>query len=286
MPYCGTTWVAPGTTTCPNGDKPTDRPAGAAAPEQAQAQQSTLTATYGWNQDTTPVILGQTKKQSGGYSGIPSGTYGVPNMSTVTDAQNYFNQVWGAGTSATASKADKNALNNLISGLRLYTGSELGTRGSVESAWNDALKDASRSGVDVFSLLGTKNPADTDDDSAGSGPSGGRGYSGPVSTVTNYNEADLRIMADSIGSEVLGRGVTDKEFRKVLAKVRAAESANPSVSGGAAAASMTNVSGLSQQGREDVMTRALLKQNGAEEFTLATKMMGLFNQALEGRPDA
>lgn len=115
---------------------------------------------------------------------------------------------------------------------------------------------------------------------------GGRGYSGPVSTVTNYNEADLRIMADSIGSEVLGRGVTDKEFRKVLAKVRAAESANPSVSGGAAAASMTNVSGLSQQGREDVMTRALLKQNGAEEFTLATKMMGLFNQALEGRPDA
>lgn len=264
------------------GDKCPDGSIATAVQTAVQATPNEVSGS--WNQDATPTNMDRWVS-SPGYSENSNPV--VRETVPAFEAQDYFNRVWGLGTTSGASQASKDRLNGLIGALRNYSGSELGTRGSVEQAWNDAVKDANRSGVSVFSLLGTPNPAGSDDDSSGNGPGGGgRGYSGPVSTVTNYNEADLRIMADSIGSEVLGRGVTDQEFKKVLAKVRAAEAANPSVSGGAAAASMTNVSGLSQQGREDVMTRALLKQNGAEEFTLATKMMGLFNQALEGRPDA
>lgn len=122
------------------------------------------------------------------------------------------------------------------------------------------------------------------DGGMGSDGSGG-GYKGPVSTVTNLNDTDLRLMADTVSSTVLGRGVTDDEYKMIRSQVRSAESANPSVSGGVRSPSMTNVSGLSGEARQDVITRALLQQDGAKEFTMATKMMGALDDFLRERPD-
>lgn len=116
-------------------------------------------------------------------------------------------------------------------------------------------------------------------DSSGSGA-----YTGPVSTITRINDADLRMVTDTIASTVLGRGVTKQEYAKIAKRVRGAETANPSVYGGAGAV-QENVSGLSQEARQDVITKALLRQGGAEEFTMATKFMDLFNKALQERPD-
>lgn len=113
---------------------------------------------------------------------------------------------------------------------------------------------------------------------------GSGAYKGPVTTVTEMSEPDVRTLADTVASTVLGRGLNDSEYQDILKKVRGAEKANPSVAG-AGTAYQTNQSGLSTQGRQDVVAKALLNENGAEDFTLATKMMSLYQKALQEQPN-
>lgn len=233
-----------------------------------------LTGQWTSQQDTTPVQMGTTRGTGLG------GNIAVPLMTVVADAKEEFNRIRGAAFSPNATQAEKDAYQNLVSGLRRYSNEKLGTRSAVESAWGDLLKDASRGNRDALDLLNSGTSPEAD----GSTGSGSGGYTGPVSTVTQLAEPDVRLVADQIASTVLGRAVTEQEFKTVLQKVRGLEQANPSVSG-AGVASQTNVSGLSQAAREDVITRALLKQDGAEEFTLATKMMGLYRKALQEMPN-
>ena len=116
---------------------------------------------------------------------------------------------------------------------------------------------------------------------AGRGGFGGGG--GPTARVTMMNERDLRMTADSIASEVLGRGVTDEEFQKVLRRVRSAEQAEPTVTRVQDGAVVTE-SGLSSEGRQDIITQMLMKGPEAEDFTKATTMMDAFYKALSEAP--
>lgn len=112
---------------------------------------------------------------------------------------------------------------------------------------------------------------------------GGRGgYSGPRAQVSYANEGDLRRTADALGAELLGRAVSDDEFEKVLKRVRSAESSEPTVTSGSGATSVTQT-GISAEGRGDIMRDILAKGPEAEEFTKATKVMGMFNEWLERR---
>jgi len=120
---------------------------------------------------------------------------------------------------------------------------------------------------------------------SGNGDSSGSGYSGPVTNTTFANEKDLRMMAEQLSSQLVGRGVTDDEFKKALARVRKAEANNPSVSTPGIGSSVSET-GLSTEGRQDVLMKALTKNPESQDFTMATKMMGLFNNYIEGRPDA
>jgi hypothetical protein len=116
------------------------------------------------------------------------------------------------------------------------------------------------------------------------GEDDGGKYTGPRSTITFASERDLRTTADTVASEVLGRGITDEEFKKVLDKVRKAEQAEPTVTTPGTATTISQ-SGLSAQGRQDIITNALMKGTEAEDFGKATKMMDLFYSALEARPE-
>lgn len=281
MPYCGTTWVPVGTTACPNGSKPTSVPAGqeGAAPPSGKSEVTTPPPTYMYNQDTTPVQVGTTRKPSGGYSGIPSGTYNAPNMTNVTDARNTFNEIWGAGTAPNASREDKAQLQAFLSGLRRYTGSEIGTRGSAETAWADVLKDASRSGVDAFSLLGTRNPADTEDGSSGSGRGG---YSGPVAQTTFMDERDVDRTANALALELIGRPLSQKELAKVTARLRSEEKANPTVTTPGVGSSMTQA-GLSAEGRQDVLREVIAENPEYQQFQVDTTVLDTMLSELNKR---
>jgi hypothetical protein len=108
-------------------------------------------------------------------------------------------------------------------------------------------------------------------------------YRGPIQAVTRSSERDLRMTADALASDLLGRAVTDEEFQKVLAKVRSAEVAEPTVTTRATGSTVTE-SGLSAEGRKDIIREALSKGPEAQEFTQATTMMDLFGKWLERRP--
>lgn len=111
---------------------------------------------------------------------------------------------------------------------------------------------------------------------------GGGRYTGPVTSTTYANEGDLRRTADTFGAELLGRAVTDDEFEKILKKVRTAESEQPTVTSGGVATNVTE-SGISAEGRGELMRDIIAKGPEAEEFTKATKVVDWFNQWLERR---
>lgn len=111
-----------------------------------------------------------------------------------------------------------------------------------------------------------------------------RGVSaGPRETRTMASERDLRLTADALASNILGRAVTDEEFQSVLEQVRKAETTEPTVTT-TTGAGTTTMQGLSAQGRQDVIRDALAQGEEAEEFAKATDMMGFFYEWLEGRP--
>lgn len=277
--YCGAKRLGPNEFMCPDGSTPTLLPDGKGGPiAKPSGESDQVSGEYLWNQDTRPVNFGTRPIAEGAYIGSTSGAT-QPNQVVVADAKKYFAELRGKALGEKATAADKKAYSDLVAGLRRYSGSKLGTRDAVEAAWANLLDDAASGNADAMYLL--QNGTNPDGGKDGSGG----GYKGPVSTVTQYAEPDLRLMADQIASTVLGRAVTEQEFKTVLQKVRGLEQENPSVAG-AGVASQTNVAGLSQGAREDVITRALLKQDGAEEFTLATKMMDAYRKALQGMPDA
>jgi len=117
-----------------------------------------------------------------------------------------------------------------------------------------------------------------------SGRGSARGvYTGPTETRTMASERDLRLTADTLASDILGRAVTDEEFQSVLEKVRKAEQAEPTITESRTGGT-TTMQGLSATGRQDVIRDALAQGEEAEEFAKATDMMGFFYEWLEGRP--
>ena len=89
-------------------------------------------------------------------------------------------------------------------------------------------------------------------DTGAGATTGARAYSGPVSTVTELGDEDIRRMANDEAMNLIGRDVTDAEFKKIMTAVRRAEARNPSVSGGKGA-SRTSVSGLSAETRAEII---------------------------------
>lgn len=120
----------------------------------------------------------------------------------------------------------------------------------------------------------------------GATPSGGSGrggaYTGPVRSVTVQAESDIRATADAIGMEMLGRGVSDEEFKRILKRTRKAEQAQPDITTSGVSSRETQ-QGLSAQGRQDIVQNILAKKPEYEEFQKATTLMSWFDRALQER---
>lgn len=117
------------------------------------------------------------------------------------------------------------------------------------------------------------------------GSSGSSGaYAGPRETITMASERDLRTAVDAMASQVLGRAATEDEFKKALEQVRTAEQAEPTITTTGVGRTVTQ-SGLTAEGRSDIIREALMQGPEAEDFGKATKMMDLFYSALEARPE-
>lgn len=145
-------------------------------------------------------------------------------------------------------------------------------------AYAKTAKDSQTKPKDFYTWLGEYQPP-----IAPSTGTGG-GYKGPTRTVTLSNEGDLRSTADAVASEVLGRAVTEEEFQKVLKKVRSAEKTQPTITTSVPGSTVSQT-GLTAEGRKDIIQETLMAGPEARDFGQATKMMDLFYSALNARPE-
>lgn len=243
-----------------NDGKPSDdlnSPEYAAAPKDQQVS---------WNTKTTPVPFGY---QVNRYGSFPVQT-DKPRQVPYNEAMNYLNEIRGKGG---------DEYKKFLGQLQRYNNSESTSASGVENMWKNVLDDAEASGVNAMDLLKRGTKIDEE------GKGGGRGgYKGPTATTTLMNERDVRATADAVAATVIGRGITDEEFNKILKQVRTAERAEPTVTTPGVGTSVTQ-SGLSTQGRQDIIREALMKGPEAEDYGKATKMMDLFYKTLEARPE-
>jgi len=193
-----------------------------------------------------------------------------------SDAQGYLGALRAKARVPNASKADKLAYSNLISSLSSYRDTKIESDSGADSAWAAMLNDASDGRVNVMDLI----------QSGSSGPPGGSGgssaYTGPVSSVTKMADSDIRNIANNVSMEMIGRGVSDEEFQKIVKRTQQAEVNNPTISSGGVATNITD-QGLTTVGREDIVKNIIAKQPEYAEFQKATTLMSWFDEALSGR---
>lgn len=151
-------------------------------------------------------------------------------------------------------------------------------RRTGSSLWSDAIsasQSLKKQGIDVSPMQWLIDVAKEKGYTFGTSPDGESERSRGVTAsrrISRTSERDLKLTADAIASEVLGRAITDEEFNKIVSKVRSAE------------VSDAPMGGLSAAGQQDLIRDELMMSPDSEEFGRATKMMDLFYSALESRP--
>lgn len=98
-------------------------------------------------------------------------------------------------------------------------------------------------------------------------PTGGAGggAAGPTQFETRRNEADVRLLANSLAQEMIGRNIDDDEFSRMMRRVRKAESDSPrtiSVQGGR----QITEEGISDAERQEVLREVLMENPEFETF--------------------
>ena len=99
-------------------------------------------------------------------------------------------------------------------------------------------------------------------------------------------EGDLKDLANTISMEMLGKGVTEKQWGRILQKVREKEAANPRVTtsqSGVGQSVTSTQPGVSNADRQDVIQNILQKAPQYGDYQKATTLMGFFDQALNER---
>jgi hypothetical protein len=119
--------------------------------------------------------------------------------------------------------------------------------------------------------------------SSGSGSRGGRSaaYSGPVQSVTVQAESDINATADAIAIELLGRGATEDEKKKILNRIRKAEQAQPQVTTPQGPGRQVTEQGLTTQGREDILRQVIAKNPDFVDYQLDTTVMDLMLEDID-----
>jgi hypothetical protein len=235
-------------------------------PESAQVQWNTNDSAVPWNYE---LDLVGTADRPIGYR--PTGE--MVNR-PFYQAVNYANMLRGRANSPTATQADKDRYKGFVNDLRRYTGSKVGTVGSVEAAWRTVLSDAQEGNTPALLLLQSTGGVDGDGGSTTRG--GSSAYTGPRESITVQAESDIRATANALALEMIGRPLNDKEIERVTKRMRKAEQEQPQVTTGSAARTVTT-QGLTAQGREDVLRDVIAKRPEFEQYQLDTTVMDAMN---------
>jgi len=106
-----------------------------------------------------------------------------------------------------------------------------------------------------------------------SGIGGGSGaYTGPVRSITEMAESDIRKTANNIAIELLGAPVEDKEMERIIKKMRKAEQEQPTITTRSTGKTVTE-QGLTAQGRDDILRDLISDNPEYEQFQVDTTVL-------------
>jgi hypothetical protein len=178
----------------------------------------------------------------------------IGNQIPFNEAVGYASLLRGNATSPLATAEDIKLYEDFLTDLRRYTNSELGTDGGVMTAWTDLLKTAQRAGVPALMLLARG----TFDEGGDSGGSGSRSKYGTTAQALYANQADVRVLANTLADNLIGRNVTDKEFKKIYSDFRKEEGKSPTVTTTSPGGSVTQ-QGVTNAERQEILEELLME---------------------------
>ena len=148
---------------------------------------------------------------------------------------------------------------DLEKGLKGYFNQSFSSYTSVDSAWNRVVEDAKAGNQAAMDLLaGGKQTFDILGDPSKRGT---RGSGAPSVTysIDNANEEDIYTLAQGLAMEMIGRPISEKQFDKLLQRVRKEEQASPTVTR-RSGNTVTTEAGITTEERQSVMAE-LLQEN-------------------------
>jgi hypothetical protein len=215
-----------------------------------------------------------------GYGGT-SAPHGSPRpvYSNVYEQRRQLSSLRSESRKNPAAQAQYNAIVNLLRTQGYLGPRSKATPSNVDGAWMELLKENSAAAYSVFASTPTEMLVSgvPSEDAAGMG-TGGRGgraaaYTGPVESITKLADSDIRATADAVAIEILGRGATDEEIKKITQRMRKAEMEQPQVTTRQGPGRQITEQGLSAQGRDDILRDVLSKNPDFQQYQLDTTVM-------------
>lgn len=200
----------------------------------------------------------------GGYqAGSEQGGYTIYNTRKTEDAEAYIGEVRAQGGGI----EDNPQYGNLRAGLMGYFGQRFKTYTSDDAAWRQLVEDAAVQGVSPLDLLKEGQVAYVGAGGYGSGGSGSGG--GTSMSYTQANKADVRVLANAVAEEMIGRRITDKEFDRMLKKVRKEEDKSPTITTRSGKTSRTK-EGITDAERQEVLEEVLRENPEWKKYQMDT----------------
>lgn len=121
----------------------------------------------------------------------------------------------------------------------------------------------------------------------GGGGYGGGGGGGTSASVTLSNPEDARAVINDLAIQMIGRTVTDKEFKQYYQSLNKAERANPTISsmsfGPDGTPTQETIAGLGAEGRTAAIQDAIRGNESFNEYTIGSQAVSLMSRYLQER---
>ena len=182
---------------------------------------------------------------------------------SIDEAKNYINEVRAKGGGV----ENNPEYAQLVAGIEGYFGVKIKSYTSLDAAFNRLVDDVAAEGGSIMGALeqGRKFRMMPGFGGGGSGSgSGGTRYS-----YTEANEADVRVLANGLAEEMIGRRITEKEFDKLLKRVRKEEGESPTISRSSGGTTRTET-GITNAEREEVLAEVLRENPEWKKYQMDT----------------
>ena len=200
----------------------------------------------------------------GGYqAGSEQGGSTIYNTRKTEDAEAYIAEVRAEGGGI----EDYQQYSNLRAGLMGYFGQRFDRYTSDDAAWRQLVEDAAEFNVSPLDLLKEGQASYLGAGGYGGGGSGGSG--GTSMSYTQANKADVRVLANAVAEEMIGRRINDTEFDRMLKKVRKEEDKSPTVTTRSGKTSRTK-EGITDAERQEVLEEVLRENPEWKKYQMDT----------------